>query len=210
MKWFMKIILFFSPPDNWKFPVMICSAIFTGCLILLIYVSNAGSYLSDDPKTCINCHVMFPYYASWQHGSHFRVATCNDCHVPHNNVISKYMFKASDGLRHATIFTLRNEPQVIKIRQAGINVVQENCIRCHRDLVDMVSIITVTGENHNEGEGKRCWDCHREVPHGTVNSLSSSPDALIPLLPSVVPDWLRSAMSKEKTENEKSKNINTK
>ena len=32
-----------------------------------------------------------------------------DGHVPHDSFIRKYYFKASDGLRHATIFTLRKE-----------------------------------------------------------------------------------------------------
>lgn len=93
-------------------------------------------------------------------------------------------------MRHATIFTARAEPQVIQIKQAGINVVQENCIRCHLDLVEMTSIIEVTGQNYHEGAGSRCWDCHREVPHGTVRSLSSAPFALVPTLPSVTPKWL--------------------
>lgn len=31
----------------------------------LVYVSKAYSYLSDDPKVCVNCHVMGPYYATW-------------------------------------------------------------------------------------------------------------------------------------------------
>ncbi len=95
-----------------------------------------------------------------------------------------------DGLRHATIFTARAEPQVIQIKQAGINVVQENCIRCHRNLIDMVNIVRVTGENYKEGAGFRCWDCHRETPHGTVNSLAATPYSLVPRMESIIPDWM--------------------
>jgi cytochrome c nitrite reductase small subunit len=32
-------------------------------------------------------------------------------------------------------------------------------------------------------------DCHREVPHGRVNSLSGTPGARVPLPPSPVPGW---------------------
>ena len=201
-----KIFLFFIPPDSWKLPVVIVLAIFTSLIFFAIYISNATSYISDDPKTCINCHVMFPQYASWQHSSHYRITNCNDCHVPHNNFISKYFFKASDGLRHATIFTLRNEPQVIEIRQAGINVVQDNCIRCHKDLVEMTSLVEVTGENHNVVKGKRCWDCHRETPHGTVKSLASAPNAIVPQLPSVIPAWLQNFITSDK-KNKNNSNI---
>lgn len=75
---------------------------FVGLCAYLVYVSKAYSYLSDDPEVCINCHVMGPYYATWQHSSHASVATCNDCHVPHTSIFAKYYFKATDGLRHST------------------------------------------------------------------------------------------------------------
>ncbi len=45
-----------------------------GGAILLVRIANATSYLSDDLLTCINCHVMTDAYASWQRGSHGRVA----------------------------------------------------------------------------------------------------------------------------------------
>jgi cytochrome c nitrite reductase small subunit len=142
---------------------------------------------------------MYTQYASWTHSSHREVASCNDCHVPHDNVFRKYFFKASDGLRHATIFTARAEPQVIQIKQAGANVVQENCIRCHYELISMVRAVQVTADNHKEGEGARCWDCHRETPHGTVNSLSAAPFTLIPRMESVIPKWMEKALNENKT-----------
>ena len=83
-------------------------------IIHVLNISNAASYLSNDPITCVNCHVMYPEYATWERGSHGRVATCNDCHVPQDNFIRKYAFKASDGFRHASMFTFRMEPQVIR------------------------------------------------------------------------------------------------
>lgn len=188
------ILYYFAPSDNWKFTAMFITAIISGLIIFIIYISGAPSYISDNPKTCINCHVMFPQYATWQHSSHYHTATCNDCHVPHDNFVNKYFFKAGDGMRHAAIFTMRNEPQVIQIREAGINVVQQNCIRCHRDLVEMVSAVEVTGENSGEGKRKRCSDCHRETPHGTVNSLSSAPYALVPHLMPVFNNNSRDSM----------------
>lgn len=198
----LKLLNFFSPPPKWKLPVIVFLGVFTGIFLLVFKVSEASSYLSDKPETCINCHVMYPQFASWTKSSHHESATCVDCHVPHDNFFRKYYFKVSDGLRHATVFTARAEPQVIQIKQAGTNVVQENCIRCHHDLVEMTSIIEVTGKNYHEGAGSRCWDCHRETPHGTVKSLSSAPFALVPKLPSVMPVWLESYL---KTEQEKSK-----
>lgn len=193
-----KIIRTLGPPDNWRLPVIIITGTLVGILILLIYTSRAHSYLSDNPDTCINCHVMYPQYATWMNSSHKDVASCNDCHVPQDNVFRTYYFKAMDGMRHATIFTARAEPQVIRIKQAGINVVQENCIRCHKDLIDMVNLVTVTGDNYHSGQGFRCWDCHREVPHGTVNSLAATPFSLVPRMKSIIPDWMNNFFREKK------------
>lgn len=146
----------------------------------------------------MNCHVMAPQFATWQHSSHARVAVCNDCHVPHDNFFRKYLFKAQDGLRHASMFTLRLEPQVIQIKEAGVKVVQENCIRCHITLVDNVSAHKVTGDNYTKGEGRLCWQCHRETPHGRVNSLASAPYARVPRLSPVVPQWMEKFLSQKK------------
>ena len=181
----------FVPPAEWQFPVVILLGTLVGLGCLVVYISNAASYLSDRPGACINCHVMASEYATWQRGSHGRVAVCNDCHVPHDNFLKKYAFKAKDGLRHATVFTLRMEPQVITLNTAAIAVVQENCVRCHVNLVENVTASQVSGGNAHSGGGQLCWACHRETPHGRVHSLASTPFARIPRLTPVVPDWIK-------------------
>jgi cytochrome c nitrite reductase small subunit len=154
--------------------------ILTGLSLVVGWISRATSYLSDAPEACVNCHVMRPQYASWQHSSHFEVATCNDCHVPHQTLFHSYAFKARDGLYHSAVFTFRREPQVIRTSSAAIPVVEANCRRCHGELVESVALM-----EHQRGDN-RCWDCHREVPHGQARSLSASPRVMNPKLPSVL------------------------
>ena len=185
-----KIFRNIIPPPNWRFSVIILLGILTGIVIHVLNISNAASYLSNDPTTCVNCHVMYPEYATWERGSHGRVATCNDCHVPQNNEVEKYLFKASDGLRHASMFTFRMEPQVIRIKEAGKNVVQENCIRCHANYLHPVSLRAIGAKSIYEESERLCWDCHRETPHGRVHSLSSAENIIRPELKPVVPDWI--------------------
>ncbi|MFV0377518.1 MAG: cytochrome c nitrite reductase small subunit [Mangrovibacterium sp.] len=181
----------FFPPKIWKIPVILSMGILAGLFCLLVYLSKAHSYLSDDPQTCVNCHIMAPQYATWNHSSHRQWTNCNDCHVPHDNVFNKYFFKAKDGLRHATMFTLRLEPQVIFIHEAGAEVVHQNCVRCHeRQLLDARQSGCIGNYEENR-TSRKCWDCHREVPHGRVNSLSSTPNAQVPLPESPVPDWIK-------------------
>ena len=191
----MNLLQLLKPQGNWRFTASISSGIFIGLVFFILYISNATSYLSDDPKTCINCHVMTPQYATWSHSAHRENANCNDCHVPHNNVFNKYFFKAKDGLRHATIFTLRGEPQVIHIKEEGRQVVYNNCIRCHGNLITDSKLLSKTDSYHHERTTRLCWECHRETPHGRVNSLSSAPNAQIPVLESPVPKWLHNLTS---------------
>jgi cytochrome c nitrite reductase small subunit len=184
----MKILKRFIPPPFWRLPVIIALGIFFGSGIYIFYVSNAPSYLSDDPRTCVNCHVMTPQYATWSHSSHREVANCNDCHVPQTGFLAHYYFKAKDGLRHATIFTMHKEPEVIFIKEAGIKVVQQNCIRCHAHLFSSRDVSKYQTTHYTD---RLCWECHRETPHGRVNSLSSVPNAKVPLPESPVPEWIK-------------------
>lgn len=185
------------PPEQWKTAVILLSGIFVGLVLFTFRISKAPSYLSDNPSTCVNCHIMAPQFATWSHSSHREVTSCNDCHVPHNNVLNKYFFKAKDGLRHATIFTLRAEPQVIFIKDAGKEVVQMNCIRCHSDLLSIPQMTSYNPDFNHQRTERQCWECHRETPHGIANSLSSVPYARVPLPESPVPEWLKKWISIE-------------
>jgi cytochrome c nitrite reductase small subunit len=182
------------PPARWRLPVFMVLGVFFGLAALVFHVSRATSYLSDHPQTCVNCHVMAPQYVTWSGSRHRMVATCNDCHVPQDNFLRHYAFKASDGLRHAAIFTFRLEPQVIRIHAAGQRVVQQNCIRCHGRTVHATRLEQVRGDDRQHLAGFRCWDCHRETPHGRVNSLAAVPYEHVPLPGPATPRWLRDLM----------------
>ena len=163
-----------------RFAAFLLLGVFFGMGLLLAQVSRATSYLVDSPETCMNCHVMTDAYMSWKHSSHARHATCNDCHVPHTSKPREYAFKAQDGLRHAAVFTLRMEPQSLSLSHGAIPVVQENCVRCHEPRIAEISACRLVGDDF------RCWDCHREVPHGRQHSLSISPETFRPDLPNLI------------------------
>ena len=183
------------PPARWRVPVIFLLGIFAGLGVYALYISKAHSYLSDKPSACVNCHIMAPQYATWFHSAHREEADCNGCHVPHHNIFSHYYFKAKDGLRHATIFTLRREPQVIEIKKAGQGVVQQNCVRCHNQLImDPEMLAPATYHLVEMRTDRKCWDCHRDVPHGRESSLSLVPYARVPVPGSPVPDWLQELM----------------
>lgn len=177
---------------------IVLAGIAVGLGALFLYLLRFHTYVTSDPSVCMNCHVMQPYYATWFHSSHSRNATCNDCHVPQDNFIKKWFVKAKDGGRHTTVFLTRNEDQVMKAISSSSTVIMDNCIRCHQQLnTEFVNTGRVDYMMTEVGNGKACWDCHREVPHGGRNSLSSTPNALVPHPESPVPDWLQGLIGKK-------------
>lgn len=180
---------------KWRRIALFFTAVVIGMGMFMANEAKVVSYLSDDPQACVNCHVMTPVYNSWMHSSHREWASCNDCHVPQDNIFNQYYFKAKDGLYHASVFTARAEPDVIQIKEASSEVVQNNCIRCH---VQQVTQTKYDGwlEDHNTNRtGRKCWSCHTQVPHGNLRGLTTVKYNIAPL-PSdtedeaVIPAWL--------------------
>lgn len=196
------------PPRKWRIVVIVLLGVFAGLGIYTLKLSNAASYLSDDPQACVNCHLMTPQYITWNHSSHREVAHCNDCHVPQDNLYNKFYFKAKDGLYHSSIFTLRAEPQVIKALGPSIEVIQNNCIRCHVPQVTDAKMLGFVEDHHFNRTGRTCWECHREVPHGRVKSLSAVGHQIEPIKAhappdlEIIPPWLKESM-KEVTKKNK-------
>jgi cytochrome c nitrite reductase small subunit len=144
----------------------------------MVQASRALSYLSHDPKACINCHVMNTQYATWQHSSHARRATCVDCHLPTEGFFNKYAAKARDGWNHSTAFTFNTFKQRIRISDNGADQVQANCISCHARVVSQIRENSDRYHDFNklrQTEEIRCWDCHRQVPHGGARGLAATP-----------------------------------
>jgi cytochrome c nitrite reductase small subunit len=89
------------------------------------------------------------------------------------------------------------------MREPSANVVQQNCIRCHGDQVADAKMLAWV-EGHKEDRfGRRCWECHRETPHGKVRSLSAVETNIEPLdikqqQDEFVPDWLSNQIENSK------------
>ncbi len=71
---------------------------------------------------------------------------------------------------------------MIQLSAPAVPVVEANCRRCHGQLVGEVHLKAwQPGDN-------RCWDCHREVPHSRVHSLSTASEVFAPRLPDPLAD----------------------
>src|SRR5512144_48955 len=96
-------------PTRWSVPSLVL-AVFGGILAgtggFTFHYAEGLSYLSNDPKACVNCHIMNEQFDSWRKGPHHAVATCNDCHVP-PHFPAKYLAKARNGYHHSMRFTFQ-------------------------------------------------------------------------------------------------------
>lgn len=119
--------------------------------------ARGTSYLSNDPETCVNCHIMRDQYDAWSYSSHRNVAVCNDCHTPHD-FVGKWVTKGINGFNHGLAFTTGNFPAVIQIKDYNADIVQENCVSCHQTLISQVY-------SYHADQDRRCVDCHGNVGH---------------------------------------------
>jgi len=116
------------------------------------------SYLSTDPRACVNCHIMNAQYDAWQKSGHRHTATCVACHLPDAG-IAKWVAKADHGFRHSVAFTLQNFTEPIEITPRDRDIVRVNCVRCHDDLVHALSA-------GSRGQALDCLHCHAAAGHG--------------------------------------------
>ena len=150
-----------------KLSLLIGIITFLVALGVFIWVTDAPSYLGHEPSTCNNCHVMDSQYENWYHAAHERFAVCTDCHLPHQNFVSYYLYKGYSGMRDVYSFTFKTYPAAIRADHQTDEIVQTNCIRCHTDTVENI----LAGP---QPFNRYCWDCHRSAAHGE-RGLSLSP-----------------------------------
>ena len=124
----LSLFVFFGPPD--------------------IYTKTSS------PEFCASCHVMEYEHDAWLKTGLHRAIKCVDCHLPNDNFARHLIWKGVDGTKDVIYFYGRLFSEHLRISAHGSLTVQENCTRCHGE---MVSRITV--------EDRACWSCHRRVNH---------------------------------------------
>ena len=157
-----------------------------GVFANLVHESKALSYLSSDPKVCINCHPMTTHYETWQHSSHRTRATCVDCHLPRDSFFNKMLAKSKDGYRHSMAMTFKTYGPNLRITDDAARRIQDNCIACHQEVVSQMQANSALYDKESDKTvqmGRRCWECHRGLPHGTMRNLSATQNTFAVKLP---------------------------
>lgn len=138
-----------------KAPVACMLGILIGLGCFTFAYARGASYLTNDPSACANCHVMSEQYEGWLKSSHRSVATCNDCHTPHN-FAGKYLVKGLNGFNHSWRFTLGAFPEPIRIKKLNRGVTESACRYCHEPIAQAI--------DHGRSESS-CIRCHDSVGH---------------------------------------------
>jgi cytochrome c nitrite reductase small subunit len=121
--------------------------------------AKGGSYLTNDPEACANCHIMREHYDGWIKSSHRSVASCNDCHTPHA-LLPKYATKASNGFWHSFAFTTGRFHEPIQIKARNREITEKACRTCHLEIVEEIEGMPSSGS-----VGISCVRCHASVGH---------------------------------------------
>lgn len=145
------------PGPTW--PLILAAGATVVALGVFVFVTDAPAYAGTASSTCANCHVMDSMYENYYHAAHHAAAVCADCHLPHDNVVDYYYEKGRQGMHDVYVFSTGQTPAVIDISLHSSQIVQQNCIRCHKSTVESIMVGAQPFE-------RNCWDCHRSVAHG--------------------------------------------
>jgi cytochrome c nitrite reductase small subunit len=145
-------------PKNISLFFLGLSGLLIGFGLYTFIYAKGFSYFSNDPKACMNCHIMREHYDSWNKSSHRGITTCNSCHEPQEFYL-KYFYKAENGFMHALKFTTGDFKEPLKIRPHNFKMSMKACLNCHGHLFhDPV-------HQENLKEARSCVHCHRDIGH---------------------------------------------
>lgn len=145
---------------------------------LLIVVLLLAMQASSTPRFCGSCHIMKPYYLSWERSRHNRIA-CIECHIsPGIGAELRKKYEALSMIAKYFTGTYGTRPWA--------EVDDANCLRCHerRLLEGQVQFHDVVFDHRphltetRRGFRLRCTSCHSQVMVGTHIAVTASTCAL--------------------------------
>ena len=142
-------------------------------LTLGMLTSGAAVYTSRS-EFCISCHIMEPYYVSWQESSHRDVA-CIKCHFP-PGAGEKVRGKLLGLVQLLKYVTATAGPRL------SAEISDASCLRCHdtRLLAGRVDFHGVPFDHRphlsdlRRGKRLRCTSCHSQIVQGSHMTVTTS------------------------------------
>jgi predicted CXXCH cytochrome family protein len=150
------------------------SAVLGALLVLLALMTGGAAEYTSRSQFCSSCHIMEPYYVSWQESSHHNVS-CIKCHFPPGAV------EKVRGKLMGLVQLLKYVTQSAGPRPAAA-VSDASCLRCHdtRLLAGRVSFHGVPFDHRphltqkRRGKQLRCTSCHSQIVQGVHMTVTPS------------------------------------
>jgi predicted CXXCH cytochrome family protein len=142
-------------------------------VVLALMTSGAAQYTSRS-EFCVSCHIMEPYYVSWQESSHHDVA-CIKCHFP-PGAAEKVRGKMQGLVQLLKYVTATAAPRLVA------EIPDESCLRCHdtRLLAGRVEFHGIPFDHgphltqDRRGKTLRCTSCHSQIVQGAHMTVTTS------------------------------------
>jgi|GEM_PF-2372319 len=136
-------------------------------VVVIVLLALAGRVVTNEittPGFCRRCHLIEPFYMSWQIGQHAqRSVVCVDCHFE-----SGWMGQLR-GEAYAAIKLGQFMVGAVREPTAARFVVNENCLRCHQDIlqtqIKLPGELAFSHEQHVDQNQAKCAQCHPAIGH---------------------------------------------
>ncbi|NLB87748.1 MAG: cytochrome C nitrite reductase [Syntrophomonadaceae bacterium] len=138
-----------------KWPAIIAGLVALSFGMMLLIKSPALGL--SEASFCGQCHAMDEQVNTYLHSSHANVTNCGDCHSPDNLVIGS-IHSAYTGARDVYRVVTNTTPPVITATDLTRDILQDNCIRCHGEIIGNI------GDTSQNG-GTNCFECHQSIVH---------------------------------------------
>jgi len=169
------------PPDEpssyWQRARYIALGVFAvgGALLMSVGMLTSGAAVyTSRSQFCVSCHIMEPYYVSWQESSHKDVA-CIKCHFP-PGAGEKIRGKMLGLVQLLKYVTATAGPRL------SAEISDASCLRCHdtRLLAGRVDFHGVPFDHRphltdlRRGKRLRCTSCHSQIVQGKHMTVTTS------------------------------------
>ncbi|MGA2616549.1 MAG: cytochrome c3 family protein [Thermoguttaceae bacterium] len=162
------------PAIRW---LLIHGGILLGSLfVLMLLLAGLAGWYTSRPQFCRSCHIMEPYYKSWQESSHKDVS-CIECHFP-PGFGGKVRGKLLGLVQLAKYVTASAGPR------PAAEIADASCLRggCHetRLLTGRVDFHGVPFDHTphmgqmRRGKQLRCTSCHSQIVQGQHMTVTTS------------------------------------
>lgn len=149
-------------------------AVLGAFLLTIGAVTTGAAVYTSRSQFCISCHIMEPYYVSWQESSHREVA-CIKCHFP-PGAGEKVRGKMLGLVQLLKYVTATAGPRL------SAEISDASCLRCHdtRLLAGRVDFHGIPFDHRphltelRRGIKLRCTSCHSQIVQGQHMTVTTS------------------------------------